>query len=232
MEPIKVIIVDSEDVFREGITKLLQEQPRIEIVYQGSSGKKAVEKCGQTKPDVVILDSHIIDQDALQTVKEIKNCSPGAKVVMLSRPDSGKSPTDYMKSGARAFLSKSISVDDLIKSIDLISSGRIIISPLFTEKFLEEISAKTLEETTVAAEPEINVSPRELEIAQLIAQGATNKEIGEKLFITENTVKVHVKNILNKLELKNRQQLAVYAVMKEWVKCNPDLEEREKDSTM
>jgi two-component system, NarL family, response regulator LiaR len=232
MEPIKLIIVDSEEVFREGISKLLQEQPQIKVVYQGSSGKNAVEKCGQIRPDVVLLDSHITDQDALQTVQEIMICSPGAKVVMLSRPDSGRSPIDFMKSGARAFLSKSISVDDLIKSIDLISSGRIIISPLFTEKFLEELSVKTIEETTAAAEPESNISPREFEIARLVAQGATNKEIAEKLFITENTTKVHVKNILNKLELKNRQQLAVYAVMKEWVKLNPDNEKKEKGGLM
>jgi two-component system, NarL family, response regulator LiaR len=217
MELIKLIIVDSEEVFREGITKLLQDQTKIEVIYHGNSGKQAIEKCLQSKPDMVLIDSHSTDCDALQTVKEIRYGSPGSKVVMLSRPDSGKNPIDFIKIGVRAFLSKSISVSDLVKSIDLIYSGRIIISPLFAEKFLEELGSKPVGEVIVAPESETGISPRELEITILIAAGATNKEIAERLFITENTTKVHVKNILNKLELKNRQQLAVYAVMKEWV---------------
>jgi DNA-binding NarL/FixJ family response regulator len=227
MEPIRLIILDNEEVFREGITKLLQEQSRMDIIYHGSSGLEAIEKCNQTKPDVVLIDSHIMDCDALQTVEQIRGCSPNSKVVMLSRPDSGKNPVDFIKIGARAFLSKSISGSDLIKSIDLISSGRIIISPLFAETFIQELVFKPIEGAALTPEPVPGISPRELEITLLIAEGATNKEIAEKLFITENTTKVHVKNILNKLELKNRQQLAVYAVMKEWVNKNQENDKKE-----
>jgi DNA-binding NarL/FixJ family response regulator len=225
MEPIKLIIIDSEEVFREGVAKLLLEQTSIDVVYRGGPGKHAIEKCTETKPDLVLIDSHIADYDAFQTVREIRSGSPDSKVVILSRPDSGKNPVDFMKIGARAFLSKNISVKDLIKSIDLISSGRIIISPSFAENFLEELRSKPGPDAKTP-EPSAGISPRELEIALLVAEGATNKEIADKLFITENTAKVHVKNILNKLELKNRQQLAVYAVMKEWVKTNSESDKK------
>jgi two-component system, NarL family, nitrate/nitrite response regulator NarL len=230
MEPIKLAIVDSEEVFREGIAKLLKDQAKMEIVFQGSSSQEAIEKCNRTKPDMVLIDSHIAGVDALQAVKDIKANSPEIKVVMLSRSDSGKNALDFMKAGARAFLAKNISGGDLIKSIELISSGRIIISPLFAEKFLEDISSSTDEKYSGESVLPSVLSEREMEIALLIAKGDTNKEIAEKLFITENTAKVHVKNILHKLELKNRQQLAVYAVVKEWVMGNPDSEKKVADN--
>jgi DNA-binding NarL/FixJ family response regulator len=223
MDPIKLIIVDSEEVFREGIARLLKEQANMEIVFHGSSSQEAIEKCNRIKPDLMLIDSQITDYDALQTVKELKNSAPETRVVMLSRSDSGKNPLDFMKAGARAFLAKNISADDLIKSLELISSGRIIISPLFAAQFLEELSSKKLGQAKTDMNTETILSEREIEITILVSQGDTNKEIAEKLFITENTAKVHMKNILNKLELKNRQQLAVYAVMKEWITCNPDI---------
>jgi DNA-binding NarL/FixJ family response regulator len=226
MEPIKLAIVDSEEVFREGIAKLLKDQAKMEIVFQGSSAKEAIEKCIRTKLDMVLIDSHITGIDALQAVKEIKAGSPEIKVVMLSRSDSGKNALDFMKAGARAFLAKNINAGDLVKSLELISSGRIIISPHFAEKFLEDISSDTGEITNGESVLPSVLSAREMEIALLIAKGDTNKEIAEKLFITENTAKVHVKNILNKLELKNRQQLAVYTVVKEWETGNTDFEKK------
>jgi DNA-binding NarL/FixJ family response regulator len=230
MDPIKLAIIDNEEVFREGITKLLKDQAKMEIVFQGNSSQEAIEKCNRTKLDIVLLDSHITGVDALQVVKEIKASSPEIKVVLLSRSDSGKNALDFMKAGARAFLAKNISAGDLIKSLELISSGRIIISPLFAEKFLEDISFNTSEKNSGESVPTSVLSGREMQIALLIAEGDTNKEIAEKLFITENTAKVHVKNILNKLELKNRQQLAVYAVVKEWVMSNPDSEKKVTDN--
>jgi len=227
MEKIKLVIVDSEEVFREGITRLLQEQAHMDVVYHGSSGKDAVANCNRNNPDVVMIDSHGAEYDALEVVKEIKSCRPDTKIVIISRPDNPNDQIEFMKSGARAFLAKNISARDLVKSIELVSSGRIVSSPHFAEKFIAEIAQKRDEGVIKESPSSAPISERELEITRLIAQGATNREIAEKLCITENTTKVHVKNILSKLELKNRQQLAVYAVMKEWVKSNPDAESKE-----
>jgi len=231
MEPQKLAIIDSEEVFREGIVKLLKDQAKMEIVFQGSSNQEAIDKFDQTKLDMVLIDSHTAGEDIVQVIKEIKSRSPEAKVVMLSRADSQKNALDFLKAGARAFLAKNISAVDLIKSLELISSGRIIISPLFAEQFLDEISSSNSENNSVATLLPSVLSEREMQIALLIAEGDTNKEIAQKLFITENTAKVHVKNILNKLELKNRQQLAVYAVVKEWAMNNPDSEKAGSDNS-
>jgi DNA-binding NarL/FixJ family response regulator len=134
------------------------------------------------------------------------------------------------KNALDSVLAKNNSTGDLIKSLELISSGRIIISPLFAERFLEDLAAKNEEPAALESKPASILSERELDIARLISQGATNREIASELFIAENTVKVHVKNILAKLELKNRQQLAVYAAMKEWIKINPETEKTETGS--
>jgi DNA-binding NarL/FixJ family response regulator len=221
MEPIKLAIIDSEEVFRQGIAKLLEEQKGIQVVLQDHPGDHAASKCNSIKPDVVLLDSHAAECDPLQLLKDIKQNSPETKVAILSRSDSAKKPLDFMKAGAQAVLAKNISTADLIKSLELISSGRIIISPVFAESFLQGLGSRG-NEPHGSDPPPKPLSDREMEIARLISQGATNKEIAEKLFITENTVKVHVKNVLSKLDLKNRQQLAVYAVMNEWISANPD----------
>ena len=124
---------------------------------------------------------------------------------------------NLLKAGARACLAKNISANDLIKSIELISSGRIIISPLFAEAFLGEVTSAEKADGSSASDKETVLSQREMETVTLIAEGNTNKEIARKLYIAENTVKAHVKNALHKLELRNRQQLVAYAVLQKWV---------------
>ncbi|OGO59261.1 MAG: hypothetical protein A2025_03745 [Chloroflexi bacterium RBG_19FT_COMBO_47_15] len=222
METIKVLLVDNEEVFREGLAKLLEDQPHIEIVYHCSSGKEAVEKGLDTKPDVIIVSSQISDGDAIETVKEMQKRSPEAKIAMIARPEERVNPLQILKSGAKAYLAKNISATDLVKSIELISSGRIIVSPVFADKFLDEISATEKDDSSKAIDTQSSPSDREMEIVRLIVEGCTNKEIAQKLFIAENTVKVHVKNILTKLELRNRQQLVAYAVLRNWVTADRD----------
>jgi two-component system nitrate/nitrite response regulator NarL len=216
MKQIKVIIADNEELFREGLARLLDEQAHIELVCQCSSSIEAIEKSRETKPDVILIDSELSDFDALGTVEEINKCSPEIKVGMFTRPGGRPGPLHVLRAGARACLAKNIAADDLIKSIELISSGRIIISPLFADEFIAEII--TAEKAGGgAAETKSGLSEREIEIATLIAGGSTNKEIAGKLVIAESTVKVHVKNILRKLDLRNRQRLAAYAVLQNWV---------------
>jgi DNA-binding NarL/FixJ family response regulator len=226
MEPIKILLVDNEEVFREGLVKLLKDQPHIEVVYQCSSGKEAIEKSNETKPDVILMSSQISDFDALEAVKEIKKQSPDIRVAMITRPGEGPNPLQILKSGARGYLAKTISAADLVKTIELISSGRIIIGHEFAKSFLDEIDSAEKVDSIEAAETKSSLSNREIEIAGLITEGYTNKEIAQKLFIAENTVKVHVKNILKKLELRNRQQLVAYTVLQNWV-TDPSIQEED-----
>ena len=215
-------MVDNEEVFREGLAKLLEDQPHIEVIYHCSSGKEAVEKGLETKPSVILVSSQISDGDAMETVKEMQRRSPEAKIALIARPEEGLNPLQILKSGAKAYLAKNISATDLVKSIELISSGRIIVSPVFAEKFLDEINSTEKDEDAKAADTKSSLSDREMEIVRRIVEGSTNKEIAQKLSIAENTVKVHVKNILTKLELRNRQQLVAYAVLRNWVTADGD----------
>ncbi len=216
VESIRVVLVDNEEVFREGLAKLLRDQPHIEIVYQCGGAKEAIEKSKETKPDVILMSSQISDGDSLETVKKMRESSPEVKVAMITRPGVGPSPLQFLKAGARACLSKSISASDLVKSIEVISSGRIIVGHTFADEFLAEIASAEKADSAKGAETKSRLSEREIEIAGLIAEGSTNREIAKKLFIAENTVKIHVKNILKKLELRNRQQLAAYTVLQSW----------------
>jgi DNA-binding NarL/FixJ family response regulator len=227
MDPIRVLLVDNEEVFREGLAKLLNEQPHIEVVYQCGSSNEAVQKSKETKPDVVLMDSQIVGCDVAEAVREIKKSLPEVKVAIIARTGDEASSLGIIKSGARACLAKSISAVDLVRSIELISSGRIIISPLFAEKFIDEVASFKSEDGGKGAKAESVLSEREMEIVKLIATGVTNKEIASKLIIAENTVKVHVKNILNKLELRNRQQLAAYAVLQNWISAVGTIEEKD-----
>jgi DNA-binding NarL/FixJ family response regulator len=226
MEPIKVLLVDNEEVFREGLAKLLNEQPHIDVVYHCSNNNEAIKKSKETMPDIILMDSQVAEGQITEAIKDIKKLSPEVKVAIIARPGDQVSSLDIIKSGARAFLAKNISAVDLVKSIELISGGRIIISPLFAEKFINEI-ATSEDLSSKDGVLESILSEREMEVVKLIAEGVTNKEIGERLTITENTVKVHVKNILNKLELRNRQQLAAYAVLQNWVTTVKTNEENE-----
>jgi DNA-binding NarL/FixJ family response regulator len=222
MEAIKVLLVDNEEVFREGLARLMNDQSHIEVIYHCGSGKEAIEKGLETKPDVIMVSSQISDGDAIETVKEMQKRSPEAKIAMIARPEEGLNPLQILKAGAKAYLAKNISATDLVKSIELISSGRIIVSPVFAEKFLDEISATEKDDSSKAFDTKSSLSDREMEIVILIVEGGTNKEIAQRLFIAENTVKVHVKNILAKLELRNRQQLVAYAVLQNWVTADRD----------
>jgi len=217
MEKIRVMLVDNEEVFREGLSKLLQDQPHIDVVYQCETGKEAIAKSTKTKPNVILINGQISENDTLEAVKEIREKLPDVKIALITRPEAPSNPINILKAGAMACLTKNISANDLVKSIELISSGRIIISPQFAQDFLNDIMAVETSDDNQDVEAKSILSQREIEIVILIAEGFTNKEIAEKLFIAGNTVKVHVKNILNKLELRNRQQLAAYAVLQNWV---------------
>lgn len=225
MAPIRILLLDNEEVFREGLAKLFKDQPHIEVVYQCASGKEAAEKSKESKPDVILISSQLSDSDILEAIDRMRKNAPEAKVAMMTRSGEGPNPVRILQSGARAYLSKSISSADLIKSIELISSGRIIISPTFAEKFLDEISSAEQMDDTKGTNTTSGLSAREMEIVKLIVEGCTNKEIAKRLFIAENTAKVHVKNILSKLELRNRQQLVAYAVVHNWANTTDTDEE-------
>jgi len=208
MGRMKVLLADEKEVFREGLARLLEEQEYIEVVSRCSNGNQAIERVKETKPDVVLIDNNISDCGSNEATREIKKSFPEVKVAMLTDFENEQELFSAIESGATGYLLKDMKVDDLIKSVDLIGKGEVIVSPPLGEKLVGKFASMRQKEP----ERQTGLTQQELEIIKLLAKGATNKELAERLFITENTVKVHLKNILGKLGLRNRQQVAAYAV--------------------
>ncbi len=211
---IKVAIANNEEVFLEGLAKILTEHPYIQVVSRCLNPKEVVAKSRVTRPDVLLIYEEISGDDTDAIIRAMAKDCPEVKIAVMRRPDSVPDEFHYLKVGARAYLATNVSGEDLVKSIDLISSGRIIISPMFAQQFIDTISAEKEPGGKTISD---SITAREKEIAGMIARGRTNKEIASELYIAENTVKMHVKNILSKLEFRNRQQISVYAVLHDWV---------------
>lgn len=209
MERIKVLLADDKEVFREGLARLLEEEKSIKVVSQCVSGKQAIEKVRAIKPDVVLIDNNISDCESSEAVREIKGGSPEVRIAMLTDCESEEELFTAIESGATGYLLKDTKIAELVKSIELIGNGEVVVSPPLSEKLTGKFAS--LRKAESEGSP-LGLTTREIEIIRLLAQGATNKEIAKRLFIAQNTVKVHLKNILEKLKLRNRQQLAAYAV--------------------
>jgi len=221
MEQVKVLLADDKEIFREGLAKLLQEQEQIEVVSQCSNGKEAIKKAKESEPDVVLMDSNISDCGSKEAIQQINESCPGVKVAMLTDSKDEDKLFSAIEAGATGYLLKDMRICDLVESIDLIGKGEVVVPPSLAGKLVRKVTVKTKE-----AEVKEGLSEREIEILKLLVRGNINKEIAEALFITENTVKVHMKNILGKLQLRNRQQAAAYAVKQGLVTEIRDTEEK------
>jgi len=210
MGRLKVLLADGKEVFREGLARLLEEQEYIEVVSQCANGKQAIKDVKETKTDVVLIDSNILDCGSNEATREMKKSSPQVRVAVLTDSKNERELFSAIESGATGYLQKDTKVEDLVKSIDLIGKGEVVVSPPLAEKLVGKFISMRQKE----AEEPTGLTNREVEIVKLLPKGFTNKEMAETLFVTDNTVKVHVKNILGKLQLRNRQQLAAYAVQK------------------
>jgi len=222
MGQLKVLLADEKEVFREGLARLLGEQEHIEVVSRCSNGKQAIEGVKETKPDVVLIDNNISDCGSNEATQEIKGLFPEVQVALLTDSENEQDLFSAIESGATGYLLKDMKVDDLVKSIDLLAKGEVVVSPPLGEKLVDKFASMRQKEP----ERQIGLTRRELEIVKLLAKGATNKEIAETLFVTENTAKVHLKNILGKLGLRNRQQVVAYTVQKGLVTEITDTEEK------
>jgi len=226
MTQIRVLLADDKELFREGLVRLLERQPYIEVVCQCDNGSKAVEKAKDVEPDVVLIDTHMPDCDGIQATQRINELLPHTKVAVLTDSEEEEKLFSALKAGAKGYFLKNIGLDSLVKSIDLVAKGEIVVSPPLGERLLNKFASMRGESETRKAKRQVSLSDRESEILKLVAKGATNKEIAERLTIAENTVKVHMKNMLEKLQLRNKQQAAAYAVQQGLVTEIEDIAEK------
>ena len=222
MEQIKVLLADDKEIFREGLARLLDEQEHIEVVSKCCNGNEAIEKVEETKPHVVLMDTDISECDDIEAIRQMTDSSPEVKVAMLTDSKHEEDLFSAIGAGATGYLLKDMKVGDLIESIDLIGKGEVVVSPALAEKVAGTFTSMREKE----AEGQTGLTEREVEIVKLLAKGATNKEIAERLFIAENTVKVHLRKMLGKLGLRNRQQVVAYAVQQGLVTDVTDTQEK------
>ncbi len=221
MDTVKVLVVDDHALFRRGIATVLANQENLEIVGEAVDGLEAIKKAEETDPDVIVMDLNMPRCSGLEATQALQTKMPQVNILVLTVSDSEADLFAAIKFGATGYLLKNTEPEELVQAIFHIAQGGVIITPSMAAKLLTEFKdLETGAETKPAQEAESNLSPREDEVLRLVAQGATNKEIGDSLFISENTVKTHLRNILDKLHLANRSQAAAYAVKKGLVPYN------------
>lgn len=210
MKPIRVLLVDDHTLFRKGLAGLLDKETGFTVVGEAQDGAEAVEKAQQLKPDVILMDISMPGTDGIAATQKIRRDVPLAKIVMLTILEQDKKLFDAIKAGAHGYLTKNVSPEDLFEILRGAVRGEAALSGVTAAKILREFTARA--RAGFKASDEEQLSVREKEVLQLLTKGLTNKDIGNALNIAENTVKNHLKNILEKLHLANRVQAATYAL--------------------
>jgi len=215
MDPIKVLVVDDHALFRRGIAAVLAGEEGLEVVGEAVDGLEAIEKAREIAPDVTLMDLNMPRCSGLEAIQALQTEMPQINVLVLTVSEEETDLFASVKFGARGYLLKNTEPEELVHAIFHIAQGGVIVSPLMATKLLTEFKELTAgAEREPIGEANSDLSPREGEVLQLVAQGATNKEIADALFIAENTVKTHLKSIMEKLHLANRSQAAAYAIKK------------------
>jgi len=213
MEAVRVLIVDDHSLFRHGISAVLTNQENISVVGEAVNGLEAIEKAEQLRPDVILMDLNMPQCSGLEATQALQTKMPQVNILVLTVSDNEADLFAAIKFGATGYILKNTEPEELVQAIYHIAQGGVILSPIMASKLLAEFKdLETGAEKKPAQEAESNLSPREDEVLHLVSQGATNKEIADSLFISENTVKTHLRNIMDKLHLANRSQAAAYAV--------------------
>jgi DNA-binding NarL/FixJ family response regulator len=209
-EPIRVAVVDDQELFRRGLTMLLGVEEDIEVVGEASDGVAATELAATAVPDIILMDVRMPKRSGIEACVAIKDVAPTARIIMLTVSDEEADLYDAVKNGASGYLLKDSSIDEVAQAIRVVADGQSLISPSMAIKLLDEF--KQMSRTDRQQVPTPRLTERELEVLKLVAQGLNNREIAKRLFISENTVKNHVRNILEKLQLHSRMEAVMYAV--------------------
>jgi DNA-binding NarL/FixJ family response regulator len=212
VEPVRVLIVDDHALFRRGLQMVLEGETDIDVVGEAGDGQEAIERSESTTPDVVLMDVRMPKRSGIEATRTIKDTLPSTKILMLTISDEEADLYEAIKAGASGYLLKEISIEEVADAVRAVHAGQSLISPSMASKLLYEFAAMVKRRDERAQVPGPRLTSRELEVLKLVAKGLNNRDIGQELFISENTVKNHVRNILEKLHLHSRMEAVVYAV--------------------
>jgi NarL family two-component system response regulator LiaR len=207
---LKLLLVDDHIVFREGIGALLNMEDDMQVVGEASRGEEALRLAAELQPDVILLDIAMPDMDGVEICQRLKRSLPNAAVLVLSAFDTEEAVTAALTAGASGYVVKTISHQRLVEGIRAIARGEMLLSPTVAARVVQQL-ARTRQEKEREADALQALTPREREVFRLVAQGYTNAEIAERLVLSEKTVKTHVRNISNKLNLRGKGEMRVLA---------------------
>jgi len=207
MPLIRLLIVDNHTLFRQGLVSLLHNEPGYEVVGEASSGEESLQMVPKLRPDVVLMDVKMPGIGGVEATRRLVEAVPSVRVLMLTVSEEEESLFAAIQAGARGYILKNADADELLQAIQRVQAGEAMLSPVMTLRLLEALRGGR----APALLPELPLTPREQDVFHLLAQGASNQQIAVALTITENTVKTHVRNILAKLELNNRSEVAAYS---------------------
>lgn len=224
---IKIILIDDHPLFREGVKRILDMEKNFHVVAEGEDGSEAVELVDRYRPDVVLLDINMPQVNGVEATRRLVERFPGTKIIILSIHDDEAYVTHAVKTGAAGYLLKEMDADALIEAVKVCADGGSYLHPKVTHNLVNEyrrLAARGPEGMEIGfkeveyRKPLHVLTRRECEVLQLLADGKSNRGIGEALYISEKTVKNHVSNILQKMNANDRTQAVVEAIKKGWVK--------------
>lgn len=213
--PVRILVVDDTALFRRSLAELIDQQEDFELVGEADNGLEGVEKASALKPDLVVMDIEMPVMDGVEATRLIRERVAGARVVMLTVSEADEHLFEAIRFGAQGYLLKDLRPEQLFELIRAAMRGEAALSPAIAARLLGQIRDGAVAAAPAGGEEEQPaLTRRELEVLRLVADGLSNKEIASSLFITEGTVKNHVHNALEKLQLENRTQAAAYIVRK------------------
>jgi DNA-binding NarL/FixJ family response regulator len=206
---VRVLIADDQTLFRVGLARLLEEDPRVEIVGQAGDGAEAIKLTGSLNPDVVLMDLKMPNLDGIEATRQIVASYPSVKVLLLTTFEADNHVIQALKAGASGYILKDSKPDSIVTSLLAVMAGERVMASAVANRVLEMLTG-----TTTPKEFYDGLTGREIEILKLLAGGMANKQIAFKLKISEKTVRNHVSNMYEKLQIYDRSQAVLYAVRK------------------
>ena len=221
-EPIRTLIVDDHALFRRGLEIVLVTEPDIEVVGQAGDGAEAVDKASEFLPDVVLMDVKMPRSSGIEACRAIKAAAPSAKIVILTMSDEEEDLFEAIRAGASGYLLKDIPLDEVAEAVRAVHGGQSLISPSMAGKLLTEFAtlARRDQEEPPREVPAPKLTDREMQVLKLVARGMNNRDIAKELFISDNTVKNHVRNILEKLQIHSRMEAVMVAVREKLIELS------------
>ena len=207
-ETITVAVFDDNRLVRESLTAMLNQLPDMRVVASGGANSTAL---GEVKPRVLLLDAGLRDEDSLRVAARLKEESPDSKVIVMDLIPVNEEVMDFVNAGVSGFVIKDATFDEFIATIRSVAAGEKVLPPRMTESLFSQIAKLAVGRGRQAVNEDVRMTPREREVVGLIGEGLSNKEIASRLNIATHTVKSHVRNVMEKLALHTRLQIAAYS---------------------